>query len=92
MANLRKIKKDIDYLVDEVVTDCYMHLYFNPNKNVEGVEKILLAAVNLRNNLYDKVNASPEKNVKQYYKSVSKELLEGIDALFNEVSNLSKEK
>jgi hypothetical protein len=92
MANLRKIKKDIDYLVDEVVTDCYMYLYFNPNKNVEGVEKILLAAVNLRNNLYDKVNTTPEKNVKQYYKSISKELLEGIDALFNEVSNLSKEK
>jgi hypothetical protein len=92
MANLRKIKKDIDYLVDEVITDCYMYLYFNPNKNAEGVEKILSAAVNFRNDLYDKINATPEKNVKQYYKSVSKEFFEGIDALFNEVSNLSKEK
>ncbi|MFR5871999.1 MAG: hypothetical protein ACLUEV_10760 [Alistipes sp.] len=29
MASLRGIKNDIDYLVSEVISDCYMALYFN---------------------------------------------------------------
>ena len=29
MASLRRVKKDIDYLVSEVVYDCYLALYFH---------------------------------------------------------------
>ena len=36
MASLRGIKNDIDYLVSEVISDCYMALYFNDQSKREG--------------------------------------------------------
>ncbi len=35
MASLRGIKNDIDYLVSEVISDCYMALYFNDQSKRE---------------------------------------------------------
>ena len=32
MASLRRVKKDIDYLVSEVVYDCYLALYFHSER------------------------------------------------------------
>ena len=29
MASIRRIKRDIDFLANEVISDCYMALYFN---------------------------------------------------------------
>ena len=90
MANLRTIKKDIDFLIEEVISDCYLFLNFHPNKKAKEVEAILLEAVNLRNDLYDRVNTPPKDKVKQHYVQISKDLLEGADKLFGKVSELGK--
>ena len=44
MASIRLIKKDIDYLVGEVVADCYLAIYFHPEKKDEIV-KVMEEAV-----------------------------------------------
>jgi len=90
MANLRTIKKDIDFLVEEIISDCCLYTNFNPGKKESEVEAILLEAVNLRNDLFDRVNAAPKEKAKQHYTNISKDLLEGIDKLFEKISGLSK--
>ncbi len=90
MANLRTIKKDIDFLVEEIISDCYLFLNFHPGKKEDEVEAILLEAVNLRNDLFERVNAAPKEKVKQHYAKISKDLLEGVDKLFGKISELSK--
>ena len=37
MASLRCIKKDINYLVNEVVSDCYTALYFKDQSKREDI-------------------------------------------------------
>ena len=90
MANLRAIKKDIDFLVEEVLSDCCLFLNFNSGKKEDDVKAILLDAVALRNDLFARVNAAPKEKVRQHYARISKDLLEGVDALFGRVSGLSK--
>ena len=53
MANLRNLKKEIDYRLEEFVFDCEMAIYFQPNKEDEVV-KLMEKAVELRNALYVK--------------------------------------
>ncbi len=93
MASLRVLKKDIDYLMDEVVTDSYLSLYFNP-KAKDAIVKIIQDAVELRNRLYDRVNNPVEKNnkslVKKHYKAINDDLYSGIDKLFVRLSEASK--
>ncbi len=90
MANLRVIKKDIDYLVSEVISDCWTFLYINPEKKAEDVVAIINDAVEFRNSLYERVNNPSKENVKAHYKAINNDLLSGIDSLFQRISALTK--
>ena len=59
MKNLREIKKDINYLASEVVSDCLTYLAINDNKNQEEVSKIIGAALDLRDEMVCKINDYP---------------------------------
>jgi hypothetical protein len=92
MATLRAIKKDIDYLTEEVLSDSYLAIFFHPEKK-EQVLAIMQKAVDLRNNLFQKVNNPPMKSgslAGKHYTQVRREMLENIDVLFNELSAVSK--
>ncbi|GAB1474141.1 hypothetical protein MASR2M69_15820 [Bacteroidota bacterium] len=90
MASLRVIKKDIDYLVSEVVSDCWTFLYINPDKKAEDVVDIINDAVKLRNELFERVNNPAKENVKAHYKAINQDLLNGVDSLFQRISKLTK--
>jgi len=90
MASIRKLKKDIDFLVQEVISDCCTFMYLYPQKKREEAIQIIEDAVELRNKLYAEVNNPQENPKKAYYKAVNKELFEGVDALFQKISELTK--
>lgn len=91
MASLRRLKKDIDYLVNEVVYDSYMAFYINPDKKDEVVG-IMEDAVNARNEFYEMANHPAEKHnkslVKKHYAFLRNELMERIDGLFDRLSSV----
>ena len=55
MNNLRTVKKDIVYLVNEVISDCWVYLYLN-NKDKETVAGIISDAIALGDKLMADVN------------------------------------
>lgn len=83
---LRDIKKDIEYLVGEFIDDCSLFMAFNPNHDQKGIAKIIDEAVDLYNNLKDKVNEKVEGNKKAYFNGIRQELTEGLDALCEKLS------
>ena len=84
--NLRDIKKDIEYLVGEFIDDCSLFIAFNPNQSSDNLAQIIDEAVDLYNNLKDKVNDKVEGNKKAYYNGIRKELVDGLDALCEKLS------
>jgi hypothetical protein len=89
MASIRHIKKDIDYLVSEVVSDCCTFMYLYPEKKQEEALAIINEAIDLRNNLIERVN-HPEGKAKVHYKAIFTDLLTGVDASFKKISELTK--
>lgn len=92
MASVRRIKKDIDYLVGEVVADCYTYLYLSGNKNRDKVVEIMEDLVSQRNDFFHRVN-NPEKGVdrkqiRNHYREIYKDLLVAIDGSFTTLSQL----
>ena len=57
MANLRNLKKEIDYRLEEVVFDCDMAICFQPSKEKEIFE-VMQEAVGVRNDLFAKADES----------------------------------
>ena len=94
MANLRNLKKEIDYRLEEFVFDCEMAIYFQPNKEDEVV-KLMEKAVELRNALYVKANNPDEpKNaslVRKYYAAMRRDMVASFEGLFGDLSALNKE-
>jgi hypothetical protein len=96
MASLRDLKKDIDYMVFEVLSDCFIFQGLHPDNKSDEVSEIISDAVNLRNDLIARVNNPDGKDnpkiVKVYYQTVRKDLLSGVDKLFTRLSALSTTK
>ncbi len=95
MASLRRLKKDIDYLLDEVVTDSYLSLYFHPDRK-DDIVRVIQDAVELRNSLYDRANNPTEPRnrslVHKHYAAVRRDMFDGIDKLFVRLSEMSSAK
>jgi hypothetical protein len=96
MASVRELKKDIDYLVFEVISDCFVFQGVHPDHKREELSEIISDAVNLRNDLIARVNNPDGKDnpkiVRSYYKTISKDLLTGVDSLFTRLSKLTTKK
>jgi hypothetical protein len=96
MGSIRKLKKEIDSRVYEVISDCFTFSELNPEKKSDEVSGIISDAVNFRNDLVHRVNnpdpdADP-KGVRAHYQLVNSDLVSGVDKLFDRLSSVSKKK
>ncbi len=96
MASIRNIKKDIDFLVDEVISDSLLCLSIQPDKGKDKFIEIINQTVEMRNNLISKVNNPPKtekkSETKAYYKGIYNELLTTTDQSFEKLSKLIEKK
>ena len=53
--NLREIKKDIEYVIGAFVDDCALFLSVHPGKNADEVANLIDGAVDLFNDLRDRL-------------------------------------
>ena len=85
--NLRDIKKDIEYVLSAFVEDCSIVAAVNPKANEAQVSEIMEKAIELYNELRDKVVAKDiEGSKKAYFNALRKEILVKVDALYEELS------
>ncbi|MGD9977758.1 MAG: hypothetical protein AB7S54_07470 [Bacteroidales bacterium] len=94
MANRRNLKKDVDFLVNEVVSDCYTYMLLNGDKNRDKALSIIESMIGKRNELITRIN-NPEKKddpkaVKVHYKSIQNDLLAAVDGCFTQLSEITK--
>lgn len=96
MASVKNLKKDIDYLFFEFISDCFMFTSLHTGEKRTEVQNLIEEAVSMRNEFIDRVNHPDGKDnpalVKVYYISVRKDLLEKVDELFEKLSAISKSK
>lgn len=104
--NLRVIKKDIKFLLNDFVSDCILFSDFQEGKKDKEVYELITESLALSNNLssrviFPKKIVANEKGVekivrmdtaelKAHYKAIQKDLYEGYDQLFEKLSQLAK--
>ncbi|MBO5017308.1 MAG: hypothetical protein J6C56_00390 [Alistipes sp.] len=93
MANLRVLKKEIDYRLEEFVFDCEMAAFVQPNKEEQIVE-LMQKSIALRNALYTQANnpAEPKNRslVRKHYSALRRDMASSYAALFAELSEVCK--
>ena len=85
--NLRDIKKDIDYVLSAFIEDCTVCAAVNPKVDDKVIAGLMEDAVDLYNELRDKVTVKVEGSKKAYFNNLRKEILERTDALYTQLSD-----
>jgi hypothetical protein len=94
MASIKNLKKDIDYLFFELISDCFMFTSIHEGQKKAEAQELIEEAVSMRNDFIDRVNNPDGKDnpplVKAYYTTLQKELLEKVDGYFERLSKISR--
>jgi len=91
MAKKKNVKKDIEYLTFEVVSDCFSALELYPERKKDEIFDIINDAVKSGNNLMERVNQKnigDKKVIKQHYREIYADLLKGADEQFTRLSKI----
>lgn len=74
MANKRDLKKDINYVLGDIIEAVYVWEYSNTDKDTKKSEAIIDEAIDTFDNLIAKVNDRKVENKKAHFKAINQEL------------------
>ncbi len=92
MASRRRIKKEIDYVVSDLILDCFTYANMYQKPNDEESLKIVQDILSLRNDLRDKANHPEAKaenqSAKNYYDNLAETLISGVEEGYGKLGKL----
>jgi hypothetical protein len=88
MANVRNLKKDINYVLGDIIEAVYVWELTNPDKDTKKSEAIIDEAIETFDALITKVNDSKVVNKKAHFKLISTELETKGRALIEKINAL----
>ncbi len=74
MASIRNLKRDINYVLGDIIEAVYIWELTNPDKDTKKSEKIIDEAIETFDDLIVKVNTKNVANQKVHFKVVNQEL------------------
>ncbi|WP_242085382.1 hypothetical protein [Aestuariivivens sediminis] len=89
MGNVRDLKKDINYVLGDIIEAVYIWEYENTDKDAKQSEAIIDEAIEIFDELIAKVNAKGIENPKAHFKSINQELEARGNALIAKIGKLS---
>ncbi len=92
MANIRGIKKDIDFLTSQVVVDCFQYIKHFEKADEKAAYKIVESVMGLRSELRKRANHPDGKDnpvlIKKHFSAIGKDLLSGCDKAYEKLGKL----
>ncbi|MFT7072211.1 hypothetical protein [Patiriisocius sp. Uisw_017] len=88
MANKRDLKKDINYVLGDIIEAVYIWELTNPEKETKKSQAVIDNAITTFDELIVKVNQRDVENPKQHFKAVNAELETKGRALIDKINAL----
>jgi SOS response regulatory protein OraA/RecX len=88
MASIKNLKKDINYVLGDVIEECYTWELLNPKADKKVSEAIINEAIDAFDALIEMVNAKKVENKKVHFKSVENSLEATAAKLIEKVNQL----
>ncbi len=88
MGNVRDLKKDINYVLGDIIEAVYVWEYTNTSKDTKKSEAIIDEAIATFDALIAKVNERKVENKKAHFTAIQKELETKGRALIEKINNL----
>ncbi|MBI9041232.1 hypothetical protein [Lutibacter sp.] len=88
MASVKNLKKDINYVLGDIIEECYVWELLNPKADKKNAEAIIDEAISSFDSLIEKVNAKKVADSKAHFKAINSEFEETANALLAKINSL----
>jgi hypothetical protein len=88
MASVKNLKKDINYVLGDVIEECYMWELMNPKADAKKAQTIVDEAIESFDGLITRVNDKKVENKRAHYKAVQADLETVAGKLLGKVNKL----
>ena len=89
MASIKNLKKDINYVLGDIIEAVYVWELTNPGKDTKKSEAIIDEAIDTFDVLIAKLNLKDVENSKQHFKAINVELEDRGRKLIDKINALS---
>ncbi|MFD1095303.1 hypothetical protein [Salegentibacter chungangensis] len=88
MASKRLLKRDVNYVLGDIIDAVYLHQMANPKEDTAKSEAIVDEAIADFDELIIKINQKDVENKKQHFKAIEKDLQAKAEKLVKKVNAL----
>lgn len=88
MAKVRDLKKDINYVLGDIIEAVYIWEYNNTDKDTKKSEAIIDEAIATFDELIEKVNKRDVEDKRAHFRAINKELEDRGRALIDKINKL----
>ena len=88
MASIKNLKKDINYVLGDIIEECYTWEILNPKADKKATDAIIDEAIEAFDALIEKVNAKDVDNYKAHFNAINKELEQTANNLIEKINKL----
>ncbi|MBR3021893.1 MAG: hypothetical protein IKH59_05960 [Bacteroidaceae bacterium] len=84
MASRKNLKKTVNFIVEEIVTDCLVQQALK-DTDENKVDEVLADVLSLQNEFLSRANHTEPNNVKAFYKDFYADFNAGVDAIYAKI-------
>ena len=88
MASVKNLKKDINYVLGDVIEECYMWELVNPKADAKKAQAVINEAIESFDGLITRVNDKKVENKNAHFKSVQSDLETVASGLLEKLNKL----
>ena len=88
MANVRNLKKDINYVLGDIIEAVYLFEMSTTGKPTDASNAVIDEAITAFDKLISKVNTKKVENKKEHYKQINTELEQVANQLVEKINAL----
>ncbi|NQW37164.1 MAG: hypothetical protein HQ471_09180 [Flavobacteriales bacterium] len=88
MPSIKNLKKDVNYVLSDIIEECYVCQLINGDAKADKVEKIIDEAIATFDALIVKINTKNVENKKKHFKAINAELEKKASALLAKIAKL----
>lgn len=96
MAKISELKKDVNFVASEVITQCFLTSQLFPEAKDKDVNKVIYKAIDFKTDYIKKINAFPKKSgkteIKAYFKKIETDMVKETQKLLKEIEKIRKTK
>lgn len=88
MASVKNLKKDINFVLGDIIEAVYLWELSTPGKPTQESEALIDEAIVAFDELMKKVNQKNVENKKEHFRNINKQLEEAAGQLVGKINNL----